>query len=173
MTTLIVAAALAAPWSYGGFAGDLEDGRIPSVTIVPRSKRPNSLEGIIDFRANSPAQQSEGRATSPARSSPGIARSASAVPKVATEAATPTLYRLADASGKVWEHTDPAWLRRWVESRNAARMGAGGEVSEAREVQKKRTFMPHSLTPSSGSLTPMFVLPTAPSCSSGRCFRAP
>src|SRR5262249_37868147 len=31
----------------------------------------------------------------------------------------PPLYRLADASGKIWEHEDPKWLRTWVGQVNA------------------------------------------------------
>jgi integrase len=37
-----------------------------------------------------------------------------------TPRSSPTLWRLADSTGQVWEHTDPQWLRRWVEIRNTS-----------------------------------------------------
>jgi hypothetical protein len=42
-------------------------------------------------------------------------------PQVQVRAPTPSprLYRLADVTGKVWRHTDPAWLKQWVAQVNA------------------------------------------------------
>jgi hypothetical protein len=58
----------------------------------------------------------------------------------------PMLWRLADASGQVWEHADPDWLRCWVTYRN-------GRVAVSRVAPQSDPVA----TPPGGA------------CTSGRC----
>jgi hypothetical protein len=39
---------------------------------------------------------------------------------VAPKAPAPTIWQLADNSGQMWTHADPAWLKQWVSLRNEA-----------------------------------------------------
>jgi hypothetical protein len=80
---------------------------------------------------------------------PVIDKKPEARPPVTT-VSTPSakVWRLPDSSGQVWEHHDPAWLRRWVESRNRA------------------------LKPVVPAAAPTFA-PSSPAanCTNGRCYR--
>jgi hypothetical protein len=156
---LIAAAVLAVPWSFDGFVRDPEHGGTPPAVALPQSKRPAQPEAAARPRINPASKDGVSPAKSQARSPSGAAAPVSgpAVPKAPVAVTETALYQLADESGKVWEHPNPVWLRRWVESRNAS-------LATSRPVFRYEV----PLLPSASSLWP-----AAPSCTSGRCFRQP
>jgi hypothetical protein len=101
MMTLILLTALSG-WSYGGFVSD-----------PAREIRPPVLP-------DAPARPDTGSVPGPTR--PSVLPPKTVAPAIAMPPPPrpPTMWRLADSSGQVWEHTDPEWLRRWVEMRNAS-----------------------------------------------------
>ena len=101
--TLILALALLSGWGYDGFVQDPARAR-PAHEEVSPADQPESFRHAVASKGSRPA--------------PPILP-ASALPKAEASAA-PTVWRLADARGQVWEHTDPNWLRQWIQQRNAA-----------------------------------------------------
>ncbi|MCA1685770.1 MAG: hypothetical protein LC745_07230 [Planctomycetia bacterium] len=142
MIPLIVLTALSS-WGYEGFCSEPTDDVRSS----------HSEEGRDHPDGPSPAPRTPPKvkppAVEPARSEPATPPTAPAVTQVYAPP-PPTVWRLADANGQVWEHPDPSWLRRWVDSRNNA-MGATYRPSP-------RSFGPQ--------------IPAAYYCTGTRCYRA-
>jgi len=116
MTAIIALAALGS-WSYAGF---LEE--------------PGGVQPAPQPPAHAPAPAPETPSPSPPRR-PEVPEAPPAPPplppppaetskapapraEVVAPPAAPARYRLADASGQVWEHPDPGQLRSFVEGRN-------------------------------------------------------
>jgi outer membrane biosynthesis protein TonB len=120
MKTLIAAAALAS-WGYSGFATDptkpqaSRPGASPTLPAAP-PVAPKPEAPPAPAAAPTPAPTKPPVSSPPRDSRPAAAPKASAPPAPAR----PTVWRLSDASGQVWEHADAEWLRRWVSSRNAS-----------------------------------------------------
>lgn len=91
----LLLAALLAGWSYGGFTED--PGDAPAPKPGPDSRPDIFPPAAKPARKHGPPPPPHAPASFPA---------------------APRVWRLADARGQVWEHADPDWLRRWVESRN-------------------------------------------------------
>jgi hypothetical protein len=171
--TIVVACVVAAPWSYGGFADEPGSDRrtapavaVPAITVAappsPEARRPGPqaraplppAPGAGD-KPSGPARPAAQPAAIPDRAPSSANRSAAAGASKLAEKADESAgrvapYRLADASGKVWEHRDPTWLRRWVERCNASI----AEAATSRVVEAPGTT-------------------GVPSCPSGRCPRIP
>lgn len=60
-----------------------------------------------------------GTPADPSPSDPPAAPAPPHKPEARPVTPPPPIYRLADAAGQVWEHTDPDALRAWVDRRNA------------------------------------------------------
>jgi hypothetical protein len=156
VNALFAAAILAVPWSYVGFMGDPQEPQTRLATAPSRPTQAASMETIPDAGIKPPAHLK----VRPAAKLDAVSRSSTAPSSrpapTSMPASPPILYRLADSNGKVWEHEDPVWLRRWVESRNASLLATPPAV---RFETPMRFEAP--------------VIPFAPSCTSGRCFRSP
>jgi hypothetical protein len=113
VTLLIVVAALGG-WSYDGFADEPSRPApaapaAPAPTVPadpPAGRKPPTPAPVVEARKPQPTAPAVPAAAPPPR--------ASVIPPA------PTRWRLADASGQAWEHTDIDALRRWVAGRNAA-----------------------------------------------------
>jgi len=96
MTSTLALAALGA-WSYAGFLAEPAPAASsdwpPEPPAVARKKEP------------------------PARP-PAPTATPTPTPRPAPAPPAPTVYRLVDARGQVWEHPDPAYLQRFVRDRN-------------------------------------------------------
>jgi hypothetical protein len=121
VNALILLSAISA-WEYDGFVSDPGDSVNPSPAgaaapeipaIPPPAVSPEAPKAHVAPAAR-PREEAAARPTPPAAA--------------ANRAATPALWRLADASGQVWEHTDPAWLKTWVQSRNGELQRASAPV---------------------------------------------
>jgi hypothetical protein len=104
----ILAASVVGSWTYAGFLAQPKPKPAPpaaSAPIVPAGETGTKpAESSPDSTIPNPAA-----ATKPPASPPPIS------PK-------PKRYRLTDASGQTWEHTDPAYLSSFVEALNNARL---------------------------------------------------
>ncbi len=144
MYTLLALTALWG-WTYEGFCSDPGgDAPVVKVIVVPK---------VSPDSAPSPPPGRPAPAVAPPAEPPPIAIEprlpAPPAVKLWYPPAQPTLWRLADASGQVWEHTNAEWLTRWVASRN-----------QALKRPPARIFRP--------------VVPPATyttNCANGRCYR--
>jgi hypothetical protein len=104
--------ALMGGWRYEGFASDpAGSGSGPGPTAIhapPGGVSPPSDVGRV---AADSITVPIGVPT------PTVPPPALPAPEMPPEA-TPALWRLADARGQVWEHTDPDWLGYWVDQCN-------------------------------------------------------
>lgn len=102
-------ASLLVAWAYGDFTADLPQAHRPKPSPAPAVIVP-------------PCQGSrcDGVCRPPVRPTPQAPAKILPAPAMPPPAPAPVLYRLADATGKVWEHEDPAWLRTWVGRVNAS-----------------------------------------------------
>jgi len=121
MTSILAAAAIGA-WSYAGFLA--EPGPTPpspsfpapspSGPVIPPAPVPPSIDREPASPPAAPARGPVARPQDPARPGPPAGP-----PPVAGRPAA-ARYRLADASGQLWEHADPDTLRAFVQGRNQA-----------------------------------------------------
>ncbi len=113
MNTLLLLTVFSS-WNYEGFCSD--PGDLPTVSSayeepverprpVPARPAPPVVPAVIP-----PVEPPSKTVTTP----PAVP----AVVKKVIPAPAPTVWQIADANGQVWKHTDAAWLRRWVESRD-------------------------------------------------------
>ncbi len=126
MTALLALATLA-PWSYSGFLGEAgaapsrASGRSPAAAIPSAPTEPSPDPGFPPnpgvARYTEPAAPRVGPPPLAARTEPRLDPPA-LPPKRGTPAPASGVYRLADGSGQLWEHADPATLRAFVEARN-------------------------------------------------------
>ena len=110
MSFLAFAFASLGAWTYSGF---LAPPAIPAVQPVPPPVSPPSEPPAAP--APQPAEVEPAAAPPP----PPLASK----PDPAPASPAGTLYRLADASGQVWEHADPTWLQEFVLDRNRQLLG--------------------------------------------------
>jgi hypothetical protein len=80
-------------------------------------------------------------------------QSAPALPPTAPKAAAPAVWQLADDTGMIWTHSDPAWLRQWVNLRNEAVATVGARSNPNRGVP----------------LAPAYRFAPSSNCSGGFC----
>lgn len=100
--TLILTLAALTGWGYDGFALDPSRPRPAQDAVAPHlSARKQSPPPVLPATARPKPEAPAPLATAPL-------------------ATAPTVWRLADARGQVWEHTDLNWLRQWVRQRNSA-----------------------------------------------------
>jgi hypothetical protein len=120
LNTLLLLSALSG-WNYDGFCDEPQPG---AASPAPASAGVNV---IVDDR---PAARRDPAPPPIASTGPVVAPTREERPAspATAPAVGPTVWHLADAGGQVWNHTDAAWLRSWVESRNQAiaraRLGA-------------------------------------------------
>ncbi len=117
MNALIALAALG-PWAYADFLADPR----PAATADPEVKPP------------APAAPATVSATA---KPPAAPKPAPAIPPpparlVPPPAPSQVLFRLVDASGRAWEHADPAYLRAFVEARDRDLLAPRGAVGGRR-----------------------------------------
>ena len=105
MLTLLALSAVGT-WTYAGFLADLPPN---PPTPEPAATRPAEPAPASAPTEPSPTAPLVAPANPPPPSMPD--------PGPANPAPAP-LPRAADASGQVWEHPDPAFLARFIESRN-------------------------------------------------------
>lgn len=112
MNALMLITALAG-WSYDGFSGDPVKEEPASHPVVSSEGRPQTL-------ATAPPLTPSHNVVSPVAhlAIPRVTTPPPPLVRQTVSSFNPAVWRLADANGQVWEHTDPDWLRRWVESRN-------------------------------------------------------
>src|SRR4051794_12412012 len=93
---LLLVTALVGQWRYEGFtSAPAGAGPEPAARLVPTVAAPAVV--------------------------PPTPTSTPPPPNVKVDApAPPTLWRLADAGGQIWEHANPEWLRFWVGEHNAS-----------------------------------------------------
>ncbi len=124
MTSILAAAALGA-WSYSGFLAETAPNGPPSPpppsVPAPRPPAPGPSPlpdppKIDEEPARRPSPPPASRPAEAARPGPA----ATPPPPVAAPPAVALRYRLADASGQLWEHADPDALRAFVRARNQA-----------------------------------------------------
>ena len=108
MKLLIVAAALS-NWSYDGFVSD---------PPKPQPAAPQERAVAPPAAKTSPPEHAA-RAEKSAPAAPAVKERKPAAERWTFAPDQSTSWRLADSSGQVWEHTDSAWLSRWVADRNA------------------------------------------------------
>jgi hypothetical protein len=138
---IILALLAIAGWGYDGFTSDPpkpytihDKDEFPELPVAPLHKWPE-LAPVEAPRVSFPKTE----AVLPPRSQPTF--------PVTVEAPPATIWSLTDASGQAWQHTDPDWLRRWVEQRN----------NSFNATAAKGLFGPSA--------------PAGYSCPSGRCYR--
>ena len=114
--TSILALAVVGSWTYAGFLAEptpaapkLPPPAAPGLPKPPTADHPDATLPEPKLGPN-PGPEPEPKATAP--EPPPAPPSASIPPP------PPLRYRLADAAGQAWEHDDPAFLRRFVETRN-------------------------------------------------------
>ena len=142
--TSIIASALIAGWGYGNFLAEPAPPKPP--TAPPAVVLPVSAPPVVAFTNLTPGVRYFTPATPPPRckcdscecnASPPVVNAPMPPPSMPPEVApiapkaartrprpppaAPVRYRLADATGQIWDHTDPAYLSNFVASRNAAR----------------------------------------------------
>ena len=96
-------------WSYAGFLAEPipapEPAPTPTVAPAPIPLEPEKPSKPAEPHPHdSPATPNDPTKQPPALPPPTVPR--------------PTLYRLSDASGQTWEHSDPGYLSSFVEARN-------------------------------------------------------
>ena len=103
-------------WTYAGFLAQ------PTSPSPPPPTRPAQTVVTPDRLAES--KPAVGITPNPAPPAPPpVSPPATGDAPGLGHAVGPTTYRLADASGQVWEHPDPAWLREYVAGRNRLLLG--------------------------------------------------
>ena len=102
-------------WGYEGFAS--EPGPVPQTRTTPETKpaAPPAPPAVPPPVVPPPPPAT----TETPKAKPSAKAVAPPPPRAAAPPVVPQ-YRLADATGQVWQHADADWLRRWVASRNAA-----------------------------------------------------
>lgn len=101
-----LAAAALGPWTYAGFVTDADPPKVSPSAASTRVERPSGSV-VIPTVATVPAAL----AIPPSVAPPVLAARRSG--------ASDLRYRLADATGQVWEHADPNWLQSFVASRDS------------------------------------------------------
>ena len=114
--TSILALAVVGSWTYAGFLAEptpaapkLPPPAAPGLPKPPAIDPETATEPEPKPEPN-PGPEPEPKATAP---EPPPAPPSTSIPPP-----PPLRYRLADAAGQAWEHDDPAFLRRFVETRN-------------------------------------------------------
>ena len=107
----------------------------PPASIKPGVERDGDGDDDLDIEEGNPTEPTS---VAPPKIAPKPATVAKAMPPRTVNPKSrprvvapprPTSWRLADASGQVWEHTDPNHLRRWVAYRNAMLTGSWYDAS--------------------------------------------
>lgn len=111
MTSILALAALGS-WTYAGFLAEPTPAP-PAPPPASAPSRPIEPEKILE-PAPKPGPQDPFEPEEEPEEEPE--KQPEAPP--ASTATSPTRYRLADASGQVWEHSDPVNLQSFVEARN-------------------------------------------------------
>jgi hypothetical protein len=103
-------------WSYAGFLAEPSPTPVPSPTPAPAPKLPPAPSAPIPLEPEQPLIPAE----APRQAYLCPPKAPAKRPPVSSSPIlpSPTLYRLADASGQTWEHPDPAYLSGFVEDRN-------------------------------------------------------
>jgi hypothetical protein len=104
----ILALSVLGAWSYAGFLAERSPAPPPEPTAAPA---PIHLE---PEEPREPAEAPRQEQPPPPPMAP-TTKPAAAPPPLPP---APTLYRLSDASGQVWEHSNPAYLSGFIEDRN-------------------------------------------------------
>ena len=112
MTSLTIAMVAVTTWNYAGFMADPPPPVPPPPAVIPAPPTPPIPPGSFAPTLNLPAPSSQ--VVQLTRHEAKIV-----VPPAAAAPPEPTRYRMADRSGQVWEHADPAVLQAFVEAQNA------------------------------------------------------
>jgi hypothetical protein len=132
MLTLLLLTAVSG-WNYDGFVaepdepkssarredpwnGDPAPTRLPAPVRLPASPTADTTKGTLSntSRGRSGVRDEPAKKTTAVQEIGPTGRAAAPLTPV-----VPTVWRLSDSSGQAWDHVDPTWLARWVESRNA------------------------------------------------------
>jgi hypothetical protein len=109
----LLAATVVGSWTYAGFLAE------PAPTPAPAPAAP-----VASVRTVAEALLERTKEEAPPAPNPNPAPApAPATKPEATPppiAPSPTRHRLTDATGQIWEHTDPAYLARFVATRNGS-----------------------------------------------------
>lgn len=116
---LLVVAAVLAHWNYGEFVADPP---APKPSAAPHGTAAHAP--AVPPPASAPERHDTAPAGASSRPPAGTAARSEAAPAALTP--HPALWRLADSSGQLWEHADPAYLSRWVAERNRSLAAPGG-----------------------------------------------
>jgi hypothetical protein len=165
MLTLLLLTAISG-WNYDGFVAEPDGPKSstrredpwngdPAPTLLASSKQLSVVSSELpvksDLATRNPQPTTEVKSELTTRNSqPTTAREVAPPGKAAEPPpVVPTVWRLSDSSGQAWDHVDPAWLARWVASRNA-------------ELARQRVAVAAYPTAYRG----------APVCTTGRCPRS-
>jgi hypothetical protein len=164
MLTLLLLTAISG-WTYDGFVAESDEPKSPArredpwngdpAPTLPASSKQLSVVSS-DLPVKSELTTRNPQPTTPVNSDlttqdsqPTTAREVAPPGKAAgPPPVVPTVWRLSDSSGQAWDHIDPAWLARWVVSRNA-------------ELARQRVAVAAYPTAYRG----------APVCTTGRCLQ--
>ena len=114
-------------WTYAGFLARPTPAPTPAPTPTPAVPTGSPVSGPATpppappVVVGPPTVAPKAASSSPDPSPPGPEPTEEDPPSSPTE---PRRYQLADVTGQVWEHTDPAWLQEFVRDRNRRLLGS-------------------------------------------------
>jgi len=120
MTSLSIAllALATTPWTYAGFVADpAPPSPPPAPAVIPAPPAAPSTPSVSPTAAPEPATTTVVPPIPPILPVPPVVAAVAPTPH-------PVHYRLADVSGQLWEHADPAALQAFVQDRNRQLLGS-------------------------------------------------